>query len=99
MADETRKAAAGRDRELADLRRRLAELEESQARDRKMIEELRRSGELFRSIADTATDAILSSQGIKINLPTLDEFGFNGAMFPEWEKGAKQNRAGWSRRT
>ena len=60
MDDRTRKAKPRRHEERARNRRKLAELEEAEARNRRLIDELRKNGELFSSIADSATDAIIA---------------------------------------
>ncbi len=54
--------------ELAELRRRKAELELSESRYRHLAEELRRSEDMFRSMADSANDAIivLDERGIVV---------------------------------
>jgi len=54
------KAAARLREELAELRRRTAEQEVSERRYRQLAEELRASGEMFRSMADSANDAIMA---------------------------------------
>lgn len=59
MADKARRAGAGRREKAARLGRRIAELEESYALERRLVEELCQSGDLFRSITDTANDAIM----------------------------------------
>jgi PAS domain S-box-containing protein len=56
---KTGKDAARLKEELAELRRRKAELESSEDLYRRLAEELRRGEDLFRSMADNANDAIL----------------------------------------
>ncbi len=60
MDDRTKKAKSRRHGERARYRQKLVELEEAEARNRRLIGELRKSGELFSSIADSATDAIIA---------------------------------------
>jgi PAS domain S-box-containing protein len=61
--------------ELAELRRRKAELEASENRYRRLVEELSRGEDLFRSMTDTANDAIiaLDAQGIVIYMNRAGE--------------------------
>ncbi len=59
MAGKTSKDAARLKQELAELRRREAELESSENLYRRLAEELRREDDLFRSMADSANDAVL----------------------------------------
>ena len=59
MSGKADKRAARLREELAELRRRKSGLEQLESRYGQLADELRSSGELFRSMADTANDAIM----------------------------------------
>jgi len=78
VVGKTGKDAARLKEELAELRRRKAELESTQSVYKRLAEELRHGEDLFRSMADSANDAILvlDEQGTVIYINQTGELLF-----------------------